>query len=609
MNQNTILSTPDITDLVALLRLRATLQPDAMACTFLRFKGEGEDDRVTYRQLDEQARSIAAWLQVLGAAGKHAILLYPSGLPYMTAFFACLYADVLAIPAYPPHSERFVPRIRAIVQDSQATVILTTTQIKSGVKRWFAGVPELEKLEWLTTDDIPVQMADAWQEPLVTPENLAFLQYTSGSTSLPKGVMVSHGNLLHNLKLQQQIWGQTAESIHVSWLPIFHDMGLIAGLLLPLYLGAPVYLLAPASFLQRPLRWLQTISKYRATSSCAPNFGYELCARRSTPEVRAGLDLRSWTLAMNGAEPVHSATMERFSEVFAPCGFAHSSFAPAYGLAEATLVVSSVRRDALPLIKTLDKQELEQHRAVAVEAGSPKPVYQAVSCGPVAPDQHIVIVHPELKITCPPDRIGEIWISGPSIAQGYWQRQEMTSLTFHAYLADSGEGPFLRTGDLGFMSDGELFITGRIKDVIIIRGRNCYPQDIEATVEKAHPAIRLGACAAFSIEAENEERLVVVAEVDHRYKPDSQEPGSETLMEPNTIVKMIREAVAIEHDLQVTHIQLLRVGGIQKTSSGKIQRSACRAKFLDGSLSRWGGPADSNVQEEREAAYGGSVCL
>jgi len=559
---------------------------------------------VTYQKLDEQARSIAAWLQLLGATGKQAILLYPPGLPYLTAFFACLYAKVLAIPAYPPHSERFVPRIRAIVQDSQATVILTTTQIKASIKRWFAGVPDLEKLEWLTTDDISVEMADAWREPSISPETLAFLQYTSGSTSLPKGVMVSHGNLLHNLQLQQQIWNQTAESIHVSWLPIFHDMGLIAGLLLPIYLGAPVYLMAPASFLQRPMRWLQTISKYRATSSCAPNFGYELCVRRSTPEVRASLDLSSWTLAMNAAEPVHSATIEHFSEVFAPCGFARSAFAPAYGLAEATLVVSSVRRDIPPLIKTLDKLELEQHRVVDVEAGSPKPVYLAVSCGPAGPGQHIMIVHPELRTACPPGQIGEVWVSGPSIAQGYWHRLEVNSRTFRAYLPDSEESPFLRTGDLGFMSEGELFITGRIKDVIIIRGRNCYPQDIEATVESAHPAVRLGTCAAFSIEEENEERLVVVAEIDHRYKPDGQEPGSETLMEPATVMKMIREAVAIEHDLQVTHIQLLRVGGIQKTSSGKIQRSACRAKFLDGSLSLWDGPSDSDAREERDAIYG-----
>lgn len=596
MNKNNLLSMPDITDLVALLRLQATQQPEALACTFLRFKGEGEDDSVTYGELDEQARAIAAWLQLLGATGKQAILLYPSGLPYLTAFFACQYANVLAVPAYPPHSERFVPRIRAIVEDSQATVILTTTQIKASVKRWFAGVPELEKLEWLTTDDISVQMADAWREPVVTSETLAFLQYTSGSTSLPKGVMVSHGNLLHNLRLQQQIWRQTAESIHVSWLPIFHDMGLIAGILLPLYLGARVYLMAPASFLQRPLRWLQTISKYRATSSYSPNFGYELCARRCVPEVRASLDLSSWTLAMNGAEPVHSATIEHFSEVFAPCGFTRSAFSLAYGLAEATLVVSSTPLGVSPLVKTLDKLELERHRAVEVEMDSPQSVYQSVSCGPAGQGQHIMIVHPEFRTACPPGQVGEVWVAGPSIAQGYWQRPDVTVSTFQARLVDREDGPFLRTGDLGFLSNGELFITGRLKDVIIMRGRNCYPQDIEATVENAHPAVRLGTCAAFSIVAENEERLVVVAEIDHRYQP-----ASETLMEPDTIMKMIREAVAIEHDLQVTHIRLLRVGGSQKTSSGKIQRSACRAKFLDGSLNLWGGPSGSNTEEAKEA--------
>lgn len=603
MTKTISLPTTDVTTLVALLRQRASQQPDALACTFLRFKDDGEDDKMTYRELDEQARAIAVQLQMLGASGKQALLLYPSGLPYLTAFFGCLYAKVLAIPAYPPHSERFVPRIQAIVQDSKATVVLTTTQIKSNVTRWFAGVPDLAKLEWLTTDDNSVQMADAWCEPEVTPDTLAFLQYTSGSTSTPKGVMVSHGNLLQNLASQQERWNLTAESIHVSWLPIFHDMGLIAGILLPFYVGASVYLMAPASFLQRPMRWLQTISKYHATSTYSPNFGYELCTRRSTPETNAGLDLSSWTLAMNGAEPIHLDTLERFAEVFAPYGFRYAAHTPAYGLAEGTLIVSAVPTASAPFTKIVDKVELEQHRVVEADPLN-QHAHTLVSCGPLSKGQKVCIVHPELKTVCPPDQVGEIWVAGPSVAQGYWQRPAVTEQTFQAYLADTGEGPFLRTGDLGFMQDGELFITGRIKDVIIIRGRNCYPQDIELTVENAHPAVRLGTCAAFSVESENQERLVVVAEIDHRYRPDPQSPESETLMEPRTIIKMIREAVAIEHDLQVAHIKLLKVGGIQKTSSGKIQRSACRAKFLDGTLHLWNGPSENHLKEEKETVYG-----
>nr|BBH88015.1 acyl-CoA synthetase [Thermosporothrix sp. COM3] len=592
----------DITNLVALMRWRATVQPDDIACTFMNFKADEKNDDITYRHIDAQARAIAAHLQALGLSGKSAILLYPSGLPYITAFFACLYARVLAIPAYPPHSERFVPRIQAIVQDSEATIILTTTQIKANVKRWFAGVPALEHLQWLTTDDISIQAAGSWKELDIEARTLAFLQYTSGSTSAPKGVMVSHGNLLHNLKGQANLWHIPDEpGCYVSWLPIFHDMGLIAGILLPFYLGSRVYLMAPASFLQRPMRWLQTISRYHATHSFAPNFGYELCARRSTPESRAGLDLSNWRVAMNGAEPIHHDTLENFLRVFAPYGFRRSAFAPAYGLAEATLVVSSISAQAISSTKTVNKSKFEQRQIVEVEPTSSN-IHRAVSCGRVLDGQKVRIVHPETRTTCPDGIVGEIWVAGPSNAHGYWQRPTETETTFHAYLTENNEGPFLRTGDLGFLQDGELFLVGRLKDVIIIRGRNFYPQDIEVTVENAHPAIRLGTCAAFSIEEDNQEQLVIVAEVDHRYQAKEGEPEQEKLMQPSTIQKRIREAVALEHDVQVAHIGLLKVGGIQKTSSGKIQRSACRAKFLDGSLSLWSGLKQQ--EKKKENIYG-----
>lgn len=584
-------STAQPATLLALLQERASQQPDDLAYRFLHFREQCDDESLTYRELDKKSRAIAAVLQNVNAAGERALLLYPSGLDYIAAFFGCLAAQVVGITAYPPHSSRMIPRIQAIVHDAQSTLVLTTTQIKANIQRWFGGVPELEQLEWLTTDDIDLTYANDWIGPDITPDTIAFLQYTSGSTSTPKGVMVSHRNLIHNLEEQKARFEHDKKHVNVSWLPIFHDLGLIAGVLQPLYVGFPAYLMAPVSFLQRPMRWLQTISMYRGTSSYAPNFAFELCMRRSTPEERAQLDLSSWVVAVNGAEPVRGDTLERFSEMFEPCGFRAQSWVPAYGLAEATLVVSSAGRNEDPIIRTFDKQELEQHHVLEIDSTS-KNAHRLASCGVTLGKQKIVIAHPEKLTTCTPNEVGEIWVGGPSVALGYWQRPEVTEKTFQAYLADTGEGPFLRTGDLGFLQDEQLFITGRLKDVIIIHGRNHYPQDIELTTEHAHPAMRLGCSAAFSVDVDGEESLVVVAEVDQRYKP---EPG-ESVVTASALTKAIKEAIAIEHDVQVHAICLLQAGGVQKTSSGKIQRSACRTKFQDGSLKLWVGQSEASQE-------------
>ncbi len=578
----------EVSTLVDLLGYRAQNQSDQTGYIFLQ-DGETEADRLTYQELDRQARAIASQLQSLDAVGSRALLLYPPGLEFIAAFFGCLYAGVVAVPAYPPRRSQNMSRLQAIVTDARAAVALTTTSLLGDIEARFAESPELTELRWVTTDNIASDLAEAWQKPDVSSDTLAFLQYTSGSTGTPKGVMVSHGNLWHNSALINQCFADTPNSRGVSWLPPYHDMGLIGGVLQPLYVGAPTTLMSPVAFMQRPFRWLEAISRFKATTSGGPNFAYDLCIRKITPEQLASLDLSSWEVAFTGAEPVRGETLEQFARTFADCGFRREAFLPCYGMAETTLIVSGGLKTAPPIIRQVDGAALEQNRVVAA-TGKEESIRAFVGCGQNLLDQKILIVDPETLTPRPDNQVGEIWVSGPSVAQGYWNQPEVTEKAFHAYLADTGDSvsgaapeelagrspePFLRTGDLGFLQDGELFITGRIKDVIIIRGQNHYPQDIELTVEKSHPALRAGCGAAFSVDVKGQERLVIVQEVERSYLRK---------LNVNEVVGNIRQAVAAEHALQVYATVLVKTGSIPKTSSGKIQRHACKAGFLSGSL-------------------------
>ncbi|RAM53526.1 MAG: non-ribosomal peptide synthetase [Hapalosiphonaceae cyanobacterium JJU2] len=561
----------DFSTVVELLRLRSSTQPDTDAFTFL-LDGEIEKATLTYQELDRRSRRVAAQLQALGLTGERALLLYPPALDFLVAFFGCLYAGVVAVTAYPPRNERNIPRIKAISTDAQAAIALTTTEIISTVRSLMTQKTDVESLQWLTTDNLVLGIEDTWQEPSIDQDTLAFLQYTSGSTGIPKGVMISHGNLIHNAATTYQFMEHSTESKFVSWLPTYHDMGLIGGILQPLYGGFPCILMPPASFLQRPYRWLQAISQYKGTTSGAPNFAYELCTQKITPEQKQTLDLSSWSVAFNGAEPIRYDTLERFAEAFAECGFRKQAFYPCYGMAETTLMVSGVEKLTVPTIKTVAKSALESHRVVESSAQD-EDAYHFVSCGRVIPEQEVVIANSETLSSCKVDEIGEIWVSGPSVGQGYWNRPQQTKETFHAYLSDTGNGPFLRTGDLGFLHNGELFITGRAKDLIIIRGRNLYPQDIESTAEHSHPSLRSGAGAAFTVEVNYEERLVIVQELEFRAKPNLEE-----------VISAIRQAVTEEHEIQVYAVVLIKPGSILKTSSGKIQRRATRTQFEKGEL-------------------------
>lgn len=558
-------------NLVDLVRHRAKYQPNDTAFTYL-VDGETDQVHITNAELDRQARAIGAWLESLNLSGERALLLYPPGLEFIAAFFGCLYAGVVAVPVYPPRRNRSLNRIQAIADDAQAKVALTTDVVLRRVESLIDATPSLKQLTWLATCHVPDGLDEQWERPDVHGDTLAFLQYTSGSTGTPKGVVLNHANLLHNSALIAHAYEHTRCGLGVFWLPSYHDMGLIGGILQPLYVGRPNILMSPMAFLQKPLRWLQAISRFGGTTSGGPNFAYDLCVRTIPPEERAKLDLSSWRLAFNGAEPVREDTLQRFIEAFEPCGFRPEAFYPCYGLAEATLFVSGGYVTDEPVVRWFDTAALLRGQATELDQGSPS-ARGLVGCGQTMPDQKIAIADPETLTSCEPGQIGEIWVSGPSIAQGYWQRPEVTETTFRAYLKDTGEGPFLRTGDLGFMLDGELFVTGRIKDLIIFRGVNYYPQDIERTVQLSHPDLRSDACAAFTVEVDGQERLVVVQELERRRQ----------LSFP-VVFAAIRRAVAVEHELALDAIVLLKAGSIPKTSSGKIQRHACRAGYLAGTL-------------------------
>jgi amino acid adenylation domain-containing protein len=525
------------------LRWQARSQPDRRAYLFLG-DGSAGTESLTYRQLDERSRAIATALADAGAAGERVLLLFRPGLDFVAAFLGCLDAGAIAVPCQPPHRRRDRPRLQGIVRDARPGFVLSHGD----------RIPELADAVWLDTAEIDPVLAGRWHRPDTTPETPAFLQYTSGSTGSPKGVVVTHGNLLHNEEIIRQAVGQTESSVMVSWLPLYHDMGLIGGVLQPLYSGATCVLMPPAAFLQRPLRWLEAISRYRGTIAGGPDFSYDLCVRKTTPEQRAGLDLSSWTIAFNGAEPVRSATLERFAEAFAGCGFRREAFYPCYGLAEATLFVAGGRRGQPVTVETFE--------------GLPRVRHGGAWLG-----QRIEVVEPDTREPLPDGKVGEVWVSGGSVAKGYWGRPEESAATFEARLAHDGAQRFLRTGDLGVRRDGQLFLCGRLKDLLIVRGRNHHPEDLEATAAASHPELHPGSVAAFAVDGGDEEKVVLVCE----REPRPRHPYEE-------IAEAVRQAVAEEHRIAVHDVVVVSAGGIPRTSSNKVRRQACRTAYLEGTL-------------------------
>ncbi len=572
----------DWRSLVELLRYRATAQPEQVAYLFLKERSAEDDNfnRISYASLDQQARTIAATLQAAGAtAGQKVLLLHQPGADFVTAFFGCLYAGAVAVTTYLGHRGRLkqgLPKIVELLKDAECKFILTSADAAPVFKTAWEEVIGGNPPHVIATDDISPTSADTWRSLAIHRETMALLQYTSGSTNRPRGVMITHGNLLHNLSLIQRGFDSGPSSVGISWLPPYHDMGLIGGILQPVFAGFPVAIIPPFAFLQQPFCWLQTISKIRATITGGPNFAYELCMRKVTPEQRSTIDLSSWKIAFNGAEPIHPDTINRFSKTFASCGFNSRAFYPCYGLAEATLFVTGGHALAGPKVLHLDRKALEEHTAVPVKEGSKdsKDAKAVIGCGETAPDQKVVIVDPESRCACPEKCVGEIWVSGPSVSSGYWNRPDETFNTFGAYRADTGEGPFLRTGDLGFLHQGELFVTGRLKDIVIINGRNLYPHDLEVTVQASHPGLQPGSGAIFSVEYDGQERLVIAQEV--------QREALRT--DPQQMVAAIRQAVVRDFDVQAYAIVLLKPGQVPKTSSGKIRRALCKSALMSHSL-------------------------
>jgi acyl-CoA synthetase (AMP-forming)/AMP-acid ligase II/acyl carrier protein len=539
-------------------------RPDTSALSFLDDELEVLES-LTYRELDQRARAVAASLLERGLGGTPIVLSFPPGLQFVTAFCGCLYAGAVAVPTTLPRPDRTDQRFAAILADSGTQVVLTSAQHSADLYR-HAG-SSASNVDVIATDLIsPADDSGSVAAPAA--EQLAFLQYTSGSTRAPRGVMVRHGDLAKNLNALCQVLGANDESVGVSWLPLFHDMGLIAGILLPLWLGYPQYLMAPATFIRNPLSWLGAISRYRGTHGGAPNFAYQMCA--DAARAADELDLATWRVAWNGAEPIRPDTLDRFRDRFAPNGFRPESIAPAYGLAEATLVVSGGdgSKPAAELIVDESELHIGQVRSRIDDGPGAK---RLVGSGWPGPGIEVCIVRPDVRRPVEPHTLGEIWVRSDSVAQGYWHKPVETSETFDAYLA-TGEGPYLRTGDLGFLDDGELFVIGRLKDVIVIRGVNYYPHDIEYTVERSHPALQPDGGAVIGVEESGRVELVAVHEVQR---------GCAESLAGDDVVDAIRRAVAREHELALQRVVLLRPGGLPKTSSGKVRRAKCKDE-LDG---------------------------
>jgi amino acid adenylation domain-containing protein len=516
--------------------------------------GDCETGSLTYRELHNRALGIARELGARGLKGERALLLFQSGLDFISAFFGCLYAGTIPVPSQYPARPRHLPRVAGIVADCAPQVLLTEAssvpRLEELIRR--SAFPGLSALQRLATDVIELEEREEWRPLRPLPE-IAFLQYTSGSTAEPKGVVVTHSNLLHNQEMIRQAFGQDGSSVVAGWLPLYHDMGLIGNVLQPLYVGAHCILMPPAAFLQKPLRWLAAVSRYRATTSGGPNFAYDLCVRRIAEEDLADLDLATWRVAFNGAEPVRAETMAAFSRKFASCNFRSEAFYPCYGLAEATLFVTG----GAPVIRRVSRTALEEGR-VCVDTDEAVPAAVLVGCGRSWGDEQVRIFNPETGVECRPDQIGEIWITGSNVTQGYWNRESECC-------------PTLRTGDLGFILEGNLYVTGRLKDLIIVRGRNLYPQDLELTAGQSHVDLEPGAGAAFSIESDGQEELVIV----HELRRGSDAPADE-------ISAAIRQSIAAEYEVSVCDVVLLKPGELPRTTSGKVRRAFCRAQYLAG---------------------------
>lgn len=534
-----------------------------------------KETNLTYGEIVRKARRISDGMRKKITPGDAVILLYPPGLEYITAFFSCLYAGVVAVPAYPPVTSSMQYRLQTIISDSKSAYFLSDSTTYDLLRSYMDIESQFKTMKWLLTDKMMDDIREPEDQTFISGDDIAFIQYTSGSTANPKGVRITHHNVLHNLMLIQQSFETTSEQKGVFWLPLYHDMGLIGGMLHNVYVGATTALFSPLDFLRKPYRWLKILSETRGNVSGGPNFSYELCVKKVTSEQIKELDLSSWEVAANGAESIRPETMDRFFDRFKVCGFRKEAFYPCYGLAESTLIVSGSGKKTAPVVMAFNANALEKNKVEHIPDPDSKSVL-LVSCGAPLKGNHVIIVNPETGHRCGANEVGEIWVESKSVAKDYYNKPEETGYTFMAYCPDDGDGPFLRTGDLGFLFEGELFFTGRLKDLIKIRGNNYYPDDIEDAIEACHPSLRTGCNAAFSVDMDGEEKLVIVQEIDRKF-PD---------VNRWEVSDLIRKKVSMRFRLPVYETILIKHGSIHKTSSGKIRRGACRLSYLAETLAR-----------------------
>ncbi len=585
---------PPRTHFVDILRYWAEAQPDGTAFIFT--DGESNESRISYGELWKEVRGLAGYLQRYSVRRERVLLFYPPGLEYVIGFFACHAAGAVAVPAFPPRRNRKVTRIRSIARNAGAQLALATCSVAEQLTMSSDHYEDLAGVKLLGTDSPSCRDISAWRDPKLSPRDLAMLQYTSGSTGSPKGVMLTQENLVRNCELILYAFESTPDGMGLTWLPLYHDMGLVGGVLEPLFYGRPNVLMSPMTFLQRPARWLQTISRYGVTISGGPNFSYQLCVDKITPDEMEGVSLKSWLTAFNGAEPVRAHTLKAFAERFGPYGFRPEAYLPCYGMAEATLIVTGGPRGTAPIEVAFDGRLLDDGRVRTINSGDSS-ARTLVGSGKVLPGETILIVDPDTRQVLGPEQVGEIWISGPSVGEGYWEDAEKTAAVFKGMTVD-GRGPMLRTGDLGFLHQGQLFVTGRLKDMIIIRGVNRYPQDIELTVEQASTVIQTGGVAAMAMEHEGREQLVIVAEAGRRKDVDW-----------DSEMRRIRRAVTEQHELPPDAIFLVRPSSVPKTSSGKIQRHACLAAVREGELRELAKWVRWELSDEQEHALTNEVVV
>ena len=562
------------TTYIEVIKNRTIEKPSHVVFRFLS-DGVNENESFTYQQLETRSKALGASMQSIGSKGDRALLLFQPGLSYIASLYACFYSGFVAVPAYPPRRNRGIDRIHTIIADSDAKICIVSQQVYNDIQKNLANDELLNKLSWIIYEDIPDSKASEFDEIEILPNDLALLQYTSGSTGNPKGVMITQLNLLYNSEYIRRTFELGEKTVGVNWLPVFHDMGLIGGIMQVAYSGGVNIGLPPIEFLKKPLNWLKAIDKYGGTTAGGPNFSYDYCVQKTTEEERKDLDLSTMTVFFCGAEPIRKTTYNEFTEKFAVSNSKEEQFYSCYGLAEATLIVTGGYRVDKPRYLEVDSESLSDNKVKVIEEGSSGGV-NLVGCGHLWMETKVEIVDPVNMIKAAKDKVGEIWISGPTLAAGYWNKPEETKRSFGAVIADTGDGPFFKTGDLGFFHEGELYITGRLKDLLIIRGVNHYPNDIEFTIQNAFSELRQNGGAAFPVDEGGEEHLVIVQELERTAIRDT---------DHDILIEKIRQVIAEEHELDVYSVVLIRTGSIPVTSSGKIQRRQTKFGFLNSELS------------------------